>query len=355
MSKCYLCGAEINQQNSSKEHIVPNFLGGKIYSSDLLCKTCNNLSGEFENSLNEALFFFISGFNVDRDRGEIPSKKFKTEKGNTVFIGKDLSISKDIIFEKSGDGKFFISAPNKEKAKNILEGLKRKYPNIDIDELMNQAEVKTEYIDEPVTFELKIDENEIKAIVKIIVNYSIYKDINQSELKQYIDFIKNGGEHDFLKFYNGRSPFLADNNNEDNVLSVVSLFSLPKLRKLIGYIQIFDFLKFYIIIDENYSGKAVEENYLFYNENKLMKVDLNIFEENFDCIDNHNRFKEELNEVLKKILNKQIKKENARIVESSIKEIIPDNKTDISEEEIKQVLERIVDKFSKFYSHLRKN
>lgn len=148
---------------------------------------------------------------------------------------------------------------------------------------------------------------------------------------------------------------MADNNNEDNVLSVVSLFSLPNLMKLIGYIQIFDFFKFYIIIDENYSGEAVEENYLFYNKNKLMKVDLNIFEENFDCIDNLNSFKDELNEVLEKIMNKQIKKENARIVESSIKEIIPDDKTDISEEDIKQVSGRIVDKFFKFYSHLIKN
>ncbi|MBB3212453.1 5-methylcytosine-specific restriction endonuclease McrA [Herbaspirillum sp. Sphag1AN] len=44
--KCQLCRDELNHSNDSKEHIIPNAIGGKKKVSGFICKSCNNKAGE---------------------------------------------------------------------------------------------------------------------------------------------------------------------------------------------------------------------------------------------------------------------------------------------------------------------
>ena len=51
---CALCGVLITEENNSKEHIIPNAIGGKKKISNFICEECNNRSGnEWESDLTE--------------------------------------------------------------------------------------------------------------------------------------------------------------------------------------------------------------------------------------------------------------------------------------------------------------
>ncbi|MBC7473097.1 MAG: hypothetical protein H7263_02305 [Candidatus Sericytochromatia bacterium] len=38
-----MCGTELTNDNKTKEHIIPNFIGGKLKYSDLICRNCVQL------------------------------------------------------------------------------------------------------------------------------------------------------------------------------------------------------------------------------------------------------------------------------------------------------------------------
>lgn len=69
MKKCYICGEELTKDNTSAEHIIPNAIGGKLKSKDLICKKCNNKLGHnTDNELAKQLEFFTNFLNINRER-----------------------------------------------------------------------------------------------------------------------------------------------------------------------------------------------------------------------------------------------------------------------------------------------
>ena len=45
MSKCYVCGVELTEDNKTEEHII-NAIGGVLKSKNLICKQCNSDFGD---------------------------------------------------------------------------------------------------------------------------------------------------------------------------------------------------------------------------------------------------------------------------------------------------------------------
>jgi hypothetical protein len=69
LAKCFICGNEINESNKSVEHIILNSIGGKLKSSELICKQCNSsLGNECDSELCRELSFATNMLNIERDR-----------------------------------------------------------------------------------------------------------------------------------------------------------------------------------------------------------------------------------------------------------------------------------------------
>ena len=91
--KCYRCDTELTPENRSVEHIIPNFLGGHITSTSLLCKKCNNeLGSTIDTELSKQL-----GFAADlvvhkrsRKKGD-KGIKVETMSGKTLKVGNRLT------------------------------------------------------------------------------------------------------------------------------------------------------------------------------------------------------------------------------------------------------------------------
>lgn len=67
----WLCEAELTDDNQSKEHIIPNGIGGRLKSNKLLCKTCNTRMGDSSDaSLCDDLRFYVEMFQINCERNK---------------------------------------------------------------------------------------------------------------------------------------------------------------------------------------------------------------------------------------------------------------------------------------------
>ncbi len=52
--KCIFCGQPLTRRNRSEEHIIPENIGGKLTSRNIICSNCNNNFGrKIDNFLLE--------------------------------------------------------------------------------------------------------------------------------------------------------------------------------------------------------------------------------------------------------------------------------------------------------------
>ena len=57
MKECYICCEELTKDNDSVEHIIPNAIGGKLKSKELICKKDVARIMNLPNNLNFLLIF----------------------------------------------------------------------------------------------------------------------------------------------------------------------------------------------------------------------------------------------------------------------------------------------------------
>ena len=74
---CALCDMEITEKNDTKEHLIPNAIGGRKKIKGFICNSCNKASGDnWDSELAKQLNPFSLFFGITRERGEAPSQLF---------------------------------------------------------------------------------------------------------------------------------------------------------------------------------------------------------------------------------------------------------------------------------------
>ena len=87
MKICALCDAEITKNNDTREHLIPNAIGGRKKVKGFICNSCNNKSGaewdaDLANKLNPLSLFF----RIQREQGEVPPQSFSTTGGEEYTL-----------------------------------------------------------------------------------------------------------------------------------------------------------------------------------------------------------------------------------------------------------------------------
>ena len=82
---CYLCLSPLTGEARSEEHIIPNALGGRCSSYDLLCRDCNNSTGQrIDAELASQLLPVANLLGIKRERGKVPNVIVKRESGEEL-------------------------------------------------------------------------------------------------------------------------------------------------------------------------------------------------------------------------------------------------------------------------------
>ena len=318
MANCYVCGCILDEKNASEEHIFLNAIGGHLKSKNLICKDCNSHFGdEIDTVLANQFNFIANMFNIKRDRGNPrPFDAVDVRDGSVYSIapgGKPFR-KKPICLK--ADNTYHITASSRQQAKEVLKGFKRKYPGIDVASILNSATTHDRYLDNELSFSIDFGGSEaFRSLCKTAVNFYLYKGGLSQNIRHLILYLQVGTEVSPLVnyLYLDEVPILT---SSEEVLHSIIIRGDSTEKILFAYIELFDFCKVVVMLNDNYEGESIEYSYFFdivsrtevSHEYKLplSKMDIeNALINGISYMDIREKFLPQLNVVIHKALTKQ--------------------------------------------------
>jgi len=252
--ECIYCGVTFTKENNSDEHLIPEGIGGKLSRKYLLCKECNNKTlGKFDKAIQEHISLFLNIKRIKGKRGKEVSVKGDSKLGKIIF--KDgIPIVLPSVIDNADGSKIILG--DKKYTEDILNGFKKKYPNLKLKERKDEALSM-------ISLKL-IDQKVWKGIGKILYLYAHFFDEDYTPKTVFFkDFLSQSEEivpficplgwasrkienlldfpEEFKKSRNDCHLVILDYRSEENcIIGYVNFFG-------IGYIG---------IIDDNYEGDS---------------------------------------------------------------------------------------------------
>lgn len=234
MKYCVYCQKPLNS-NSSKEHIIPNAIGGLLESCDICCKVCNEELGEKEDIEFTKIFIPITeNFNIKKSR--------KTANSEYKAIVVDEN-GKEYNAKMKGNKIWTVYNENGEYYNNKLDLNKLK----------------------PISYEFSFDNKNFKnGLKKIAFNFAVHNEIPIEKLEQVFDMSKKrlilDSSTNVIPFIplNYFDEYLELNSNVDLKHSLI-IFSVDNF--LVVYIDLFNTFQYYVVLSDRWTGKDVYISY----------------------------------------------------------------------------------------------
>ncbi|WP_447042553.1 HNH endonuclease [Vreelandella sp. H-I2] len=156
---CNICGCSIDKNNDTREHLIPQSIGGRLKVKGFICRKCNSESGDkWDFDLADSLNPLNLLCRVRRERKPPPSQVFQTVGGASLEWNANGSYKPSKpTFSKIETNEGFninIVARDIKEARSILKGQLKKHPNIDVEKILTQAKVESVYSSDPLEINL---------------------------------------------------------------------------------------------------------------------------------------------------------------------------------------------------------
>lgn len=365
MPTCYVCDCEITENNTYREHIILNALGGKLVSPSIICATCAEKFNSIDTSLSKQLNFAGLLLDIKRDRYKNPSIEVEQDITGKKFLlkagGKPFPVRPIIKKDKDKDNEnIHIQAKDEDEMRTVLNGLKRKHSWIqDIEEIINKANRSQEYLDQPVTINIQLDNTIFRAICKMIISFYMQNCGNRKNILHLLPYILGESQVNCV-FYYYPDRRLTTNNDSFKILHQLFIKGNSTEKIIYGYVELFSTFKFLVILSDDYNGNDFCKAYSFDVINRVQiepNVNLNLCKNSIIEIkesqqENINKFKNALYELMLCIDEKQSKEHISNIVQTSIENLFKDIEEGaiISEVSYQEFIDDLSYKMAKFIS-----
>lgn len=280
---CYKCEIIIDDKNYSSEHIILNACGGRLKSDKLLCKKCNSDFGNsFDSELANDLNPLANLLRINRDRG-FPQKiegkgvynglEYYLEHDGKISLKKPIIIENDIHNDDISKRKINVKALNKKNLNQVLKGLKRKYPDLDILKAEEEINHKNELFDEPLNIKMSIGGSDtFKSITKTAINFYILNGGKRNEIKHLFNYLDGKENLEIVWFYYSNLNVYEYKNDE--ITHVLKIVGKADEKILYAYVELFNTHCFIIKLSENYSEPDMDVDYIFNIHNNEVNFNL---------------------------------------------------------------------------------
>ena len=287
---CALCDIEITRGNGSREHIVPNGIGGRKGVRGFLCRACNSGAGEkWDAVAAEQLNFLCLLFAIQRERGTARAGDFVTESGQAVRIHSDghlnLPSAPPKVTEYGSTAEIQARVPTKRDAKKLMLGFKRRYPKLDVDEAMRTVVEECRYLSEPVRTVCNFGGAESgRCVVKSALALAVASGIKAQACEEATSYLRNNdGEPCFGYFYRRD---LVTSRPTNRVFHCVAIKGDSSSRRLIGYVEFFGVYRMVVCLSDHYTGTPLFNYYAIdpsSGQELHLDLDLSLSEEEVRC------------------------------------------------------------------------
>ena len=262
---CALCDVALTFENKSKEHIIPNALGGRKTANNFICKNCNDKTGllwDADIAMQHHDWSLMAC--IRRHHGEVPPKKYTTSLGQELLLKSDGQFTlAQPIFEETTDGKILsvsIQARTMGEAKKMLKGLSKKYPDTDMSNALagvtEKVVPKRQTIQRNTSFGGDIaHRSSLKSVLALIADNAT-TDIELSVLPK--NLFQEEKLNCFALFY---EKDLVVNRPQNFLIHCVSVFGNSETGLILGYVEYFSFHRVLILLSNNFAGENFQYTY----------------------------------------------------------------------------------------------
>jgi hypothetical protein len=270
-TKCVLrCGNVIAADNSSKEHIILNAIGGRKVVSGFICDCCNHGTGAtWDAELTRQLNPISLLLGIRRTRGNVPSQVFPTSDGGQVQLNHDgrMTIARPQV-ERTVDGNnthVRVHARSKQELRRVIKGILRKhYPQKigELDDLVATAQDVSRYSDAMFRIDLEFGGPEAgRSLVKSAVALTFDAGVDPHECDLALDYLQKGsGKPCFGYYYDPDNDVVIDRPSK-TPFHCAHVTGNPDTAMILGYIEFYGLHRMVMCLSESYSGKAFRNTY----------------------------------------------------------------------------------------------
>jgi len=271
--RCYICKKTITEENRSKEHLIPNSVGGKLVSYDIWCKECTEYYGNLDVVIANAMKPVVSLLDIWRDRGKHQNFKAEDPEGIELIVqpGGSTSIRKpSILVENEGERKRIhicaVGKSHNERVKNlkqILKGLQRKYPQISDEKIEEQLQVVRSQKAYPDDMKMKVSasfggEEGFRAFSKIALHSYIHYFGWPSNLAEIANYIKDGKSNYTRAWFSYTyKPFIET----EEITNSIYICGIKQENILYAFIELSSVYPILVCLDKEYAGDDIEQIY----------------------------------------------------------------------------------------------
>jgi hypothetical protein len=364
MDKCALCDTPLTAENDSREHIILNAIGGRRTVSGFICAPCNNTSGHtWDAALAKQLNAFSLFFHISRQDGEPPAQVFPTISGGAIRVAYDgLELPKPSI-EKTPHGagaRIQVAARTMAEAREILTGLKRKHPEIDIDATLAAATSTYSYMTEPVTMNVVIGGPDAgRSIVKSAFALAVVSGVAASDCDEAKRYLASGEDGCFGYF---NEVDLIERRPPSTVVHCVAVNSTDD-GLLLGYVELFSAFRMVVCLSSNYRGGPISAVYAIdpVKGSELdVSVRLNFSREDLADILEYRRIPDDsvrqaLHEIIPDAMRREFEREKATVIQRAMNDgwskLGLEPGTELTGEHITKLSGLIVEQMLPFFRH----
>jgi HNH endonuclease len=263
---CVICGTAITEANDSNEHLVLNAIGGRKILNGVLCADCNNRAGDkWDDVLAAQLNPLSLLFRIKRHRGDVPSQTFPTSGGERLTVHADGGLSPEkptyVKTPLPGAGvQIQIIARSVKEARKMVEGVARKYPQLDVEVALQAAENISRYVEDPLKFSLSYGGPEGgRSVVKSTVCLAASLGVPATSCQNAHAYLTDTEAEACFGFYYDRD--LVVNRPQGVPFHCVAVSNRGTDGQLLGYVEFFGVQRMVIRLADHYDGPDVHSSY----------------------------------------------------------------------------------------------
>ena len=280
----FRCGNRITEDTSTKEHVVPNAIGGRKSVTGFICNSCNNRTGavwdaELASQLNPLGLLL----GIRRQRGDVPSQVFSTSGGGEVrllYDGRRTIAKPSHEITTDGDNThIMIQARTMRELRSQINGMRRRYPSLgnrSLDDLMSTAKAASHYSSEWTEFDLEIGGARAgRSLVKSAVALAYDAGVDPNRCDLALDYLLNEGAEPCFGYFYDRDRDLVINRPAERPFHCVYVRGNSNTGTILGYVELYSLYRFVLCLSTSYSGRNFTNVYAI-DPVKGEEVDLDI-------------------------------------------------------------------------------
>lgn len=263
------CGKRVAGDNSSKEHVIPKSIGGRVWVSGFICRSCNSKTGQtWDAALAEQLNPLSLLLGINRQGGSVPPQVFPTSDGQNVQIHPDgtRTIAKPSVdITRSEDTtQVKISARSRKEMRKYLKGVLKKHPSDrrSINDLMSEVRDVPSY--SPAWTEIALDfegEDTGRSLVKSALALVHQVGASHEVCNRALEYLLNEGTEPCFGWYYDKNRDLVSNRPRAGTFHCVYVKGNASTGTILGYIEYFGIHRLALLLSDSYSGKDFDNVY----------------------------------------------------------------------------------------------